>query len=414
MKILWLTPTHSRSAIARFSKLVTDALYLKGYGIRVCSIESEFKSSDCQGYLAQPVLSFANIMSGSLDDEYDAIVVNFGDHYPNHALCLDAINHRRVVGIFHDADMTNFGNGTRAIRGKAGNEILPVGTNVTEALARRCDGVVAHSDFYISTLEACDGPIARIPLAWALPEGIQRRRDDRRGSGSESDQFTLLTFGNINVNKCADRVISAIGMDAVLKRHVAYRLVGAIEPDVREKLTKQARELEVNLTIVGAVEDKELHQELVAADGVSCLRNPVLEGASASAIEAMLHGCAVMVSDAGFYQGLPDDTVRKVPEETAPASIAEGLLYLLKHTDARIALGQRAHQYATTTFAPEAYSDHLVELVQDVRIGSAYHSAIKSTAKQLSRLGIKSGTPSADIVLRALETMAPVERRDTE
>lgn len=409
MNILWLTPVHSRSAIGRFSKLVTDALYLKGYGIRVCSIEAEYKTSDYHDFLAQPVVSFGRIKSDPLDDQYDAIIVNFGDHYPNHALSLDVLSRKRVIGIFHDADMTNFGNGTRASR-KSGDDLLPVGKNVTEALARCCDGAVAHSDFYVSALRSSDGPIAVIPLAWALPPDV-RTRDDSSLLEARNERFSLLTFGNINSNKCADRVISAIGMHPDLKEHVDYRLVGSIEPGIREELTKLAHYAGVSLSIVGAVEDAELHRELVAADCVSCLRNPVLEGASASAIEAMLHGCAVMVSDAGFYNGLPDNTVQKVSGETTTTSIADALEHLLNHPDERAALGKRAQAYATTAFAPETYADRLIELIEDVRILSAYGDTIKSTAGHLIRLGLKPDSASTDLVLRALEETVPVERR---
>lgn len=413
MKILWLTPTHSRSAIGRFSKLVTDALYLKGYGVRVCSTEAEFKSSDCHDFMAQPVVSFGDMKSDPLDDEYDVIIINFGDHYPNHAQGLDALSRKRIIGIFHDADMTNFGNGSRAIH-KSGNDLLPIGKNVTEVLARFCDGAVAHSDFYTSALESSDGPINVLPLAWALPQDVQTRGDMIPTLKSPTERLSLLTFGNINPNKCADRVISAIGMHPDLKDHVTYRLVGSIEPGIREELTKLAQDVGVNLTIVGPVEDAELHRELVAADCVSCLRNPVLEGASASAIEAMLHGCAVIVSDAGFYRGLPDDAVCKVSPETTATSIAVALEYLLKHPEERAALGRRAQSFATTVFAPETYADRLIELIEDVRVLSAYGGAIKSTAGQLTSLGLKPDTASTDLVLRALEGMAPVKRRVSE
>tara|TARA_R110002020_G_scaffold367683_1_gene579527 strand:+ start:15322 stop:16563 length:1242 start_codon:yes stop_codon:yes gene_type:complete len=413
MKILWLTPTHSRSAIGRFSKLVTDALYLKGYGVRVCSTEAEFKTSDCHDFMAQPVTSFGDMKSDPLDDQYDVIIINFGDHYPNHAQSLDALSRKRVIGIFHDADMTNFGNGTRAIH-KSGNDLLPIGKNVTEALAHFCDGAVAHSDFYTSALEASDGPISVLPLAWSLPQDVQTRGDIRPILKGPTGRFSLLTFGNINPNKCADRVISAIGMHPDLKHRVTYRLVGAIQASIREELTMLAKDLGVNLAIVGAVEDAELHRELLAADCVSCLRNPVLEGASASAIEAMLHGCAVMVSDAGFYSGLPDDAVCKVSPETTPTSIAVALEYLLNQPEERTALGKRAQTYATSAFAPGTYADRLIELIEDVRVLSAYGAAIKSTAGQLTRLGLRPGAASTDLVLRALEDMAPVKRRVSE
>jgi NAD/NADP transhydrogenase alpha subunit len=121
-----------------------------------------------------------------------------------------------------------------------------------------------------------------------------------------------------------------------------------------------------------------------------------------------------MVSNAGFYSGLPDDAVKKVSGETTTASIAEALEYLLNHPEERAALGKRAQTYATIAFAPETYADRLIELIEDVRVLSAYGGTIKSTAKHLTRLGLEADAASTDLVLRALENMAPVTRRSPE
>lgn len=430
MRLLWLTPVHSRSAIARFSTLVVRCLVKRGFKIDVASIESDGLPSDRQVEFAHDISSLAEMDIEAVKDIYDLVIVNFGDHYPNHARGLDVLHCDRVVGLFHDADMENFGNGARA----AGRDLEPlpgeepVGRRVTAALAQRCGGAVAHSEFYRPVLWSCDGPVATIPLAWSLP-GAGSANSPAPGSGadegalagsadrapvSDGTPFRIVTFGNINRNKCTDRVIEAIASSDNLRNATHYCLYGAIETAERERLVKLALARKVQLTIFGAVSDDVLQSGLRKASVVSCLREPVLEGASASAIEAMLHGCAVLVSDAGFYADLPDECVAKVPRSTEPGSIRKVLDGLWSDQEARTSMGHRARRHAEDVFSPARYADSLLRVIDDVRVDTAYGPAIASIAGKLIDLGLASSSPATEIVLRSLETMAPVRRRNAD
>ena len=67
-----------------------------------------------------------------------------------------------------------------------------------------------------------------------------------------------LTLGNINWNKCADRVIEAIGAGPELRDATEYKLVGSIEPEERSRLCGLADRLGVRLVVAGPVNDDEL------------------------------------------------------------------------------------------------------------------------------------------------------------
>jgi glycosyltransferase involved in cell wall biosynthesis len=414
MKLLWLTPVHQGSAIARYSELVLPCLIEKGCEVVVAATETNFVPSRRRPFLDLEILSVADCLGDGFDQAFDAIVANFGDHYPNHALSLDVLRFSRLVGIFHDADMTNFSNGMRA----DGREALgttgewPDGREVTASIARLCAGAVAHSSFYRPVIARCDGPIDVIPLAWSLPSGVaEQRKLSLPGGGGGDKAFQVLTFGNINWNKCADRVIEAIGAGPELRDATEYKLVGSIEPEERSRLCGLAERLGVRLVVAGPVNEDELHRAVVEADVVSCLREPVLEGASASAIEAMLHGCAVLVSDAGFYAEIPDECVAKVSEATDVVSIRVALEKLFVDPGERSNMGRRGREYAETVFSPDSYADALLRLIADVRVTSAYDPLIERIAGQLTDLGLSPDDSSIDFVLRGLESMVPVARR---
>lgn len=381
----------------------------KGCQVVVAATETEFDPDTRRTFLNLPIKSFAR----NQVRDFDVIIANFGDHFPNHALSLEALPCARVIGVFHDADMINFGNGMQATGTALNNAPVAFssGKKVVAAIARECAGAVAHSSFYLPIVGECGGPIDTIPLAWSLPKGTQTRTSSTAGKKPSSAGFALVTFGHINKNKCADRVIEAIAGNPKLRKAIEYRLVGAIEPSEHDRLSELADQLKVNLTIVGRVDDDQLHRELREAGIISCLREPVLEGASASAIEAMLHGCAVLVSDAGFYADLPDDCVAKVPQATDAASIQQVLEKLIAAPKHRAELGQRARDYAEDVFSPDRYANSLLELIRDVCTTSAYETTIESVAECMVGLGMKPGSASVDLIIRTLEDMAPVVRR---
>ncbi len=412
MNIVWATPVGRTSAIGYFGELVSRALVAEGAAVVIAALEDRVEPSECRAFADLSVMTVSDLEAQNAFDRFDALIVNFGDHYPNHAGALKLLNKGRVVGVFHDADMTNFGNGARAQGNTVACDIstLSGGTGVTAALAARCDAAVAHADFYKPFVEQCDGPVDTIPLAWELPREIIGHPTIRK-CGQKNGRFRLLTFGNINPNKCVDRVIEAIGSSESLASSVEYRVVGSITPEYEAKLADMAVNLGVHLEMTGAVEQSDLHEEIMTADCVSCLRYPVLEGASASAIEAMLHGRPLIVSDGGFYSGLPDHCVCKVPETTPTPSIANAIETLFLDAARRQSLGRNARLFANGEFSPGRYAQRIIELVEKMQVTWVYENVLSSTALQLAELGSHPHRPDFQLILETLEGMAPVARR---
>ena len=412
MRILWLTPIGERSAIGRSSRYVVEDLVKAGHDVTVVSSETEAALKP-HAFLARTFSSFKAFREQDDPASFDVVIAHFGDHFPNHAGCLHVLGHPRLIGIFHDADMTNFGNGFFAF-GPALFPGLPQETltrgAITGSLAARCAGAVAHSPFYAGALDSCDGSVAVIPLAWDLDEAA-RSATQAPTPRAAGDRLAITTIGNINRNKCADRVIRAIGASATLKARCDYRLVGAIEDKERDYLAGLAADQGVSLTMLGAVDDATLNAEIRRADIISCLREPVLEGASASAIECMMHGKAVMVSHAGFYLELPADCVIRVAAETRPEDILKSLEPIARDPVERNALAARAKAFAETVFAPKAYARDLIALAEETRSLAAYAPFTHRLAHQLRALGLTEASASVAFLVKAIEDMVPIARR---
>lgn len=411
MKILWLTPIGERSAIGRSSRYVVEALVREGHDVTVVSSQTE-PAVNPQTFLARTLPSVKDLLEQENLASFDLVVAHFGDHFPNHAGCLKVLGHPRLIGIFHDADMTNFGNGFFAF-GEALFPDIPQSLlargEITGSIAAHCAGVVAHSPFYAGTLDTCDGPLGIIPLAWDLDEAARQAALSPRPRNAE--RITIATIGHINRNKCADRVIRAIGASATLKATCEYRLIGAIEDKERDYLSALSADEGVPLTMLGAVDDEVLNAEITGADIISCLREPVLEGASASAIECMMHGKAVMVSHAGFYLELPADCVIRVPATTRPEDILEALEPIALDAAKRHAIAHRAKAFADEVFSPKAYARDLLALAEETRTLAAYGPLKHRLANQLMSLGLTARAPSSQFLIKALEDMVPIVRR---
>jgi glycosyltransferase involved in cell wall biosynthesis len=261
--------------------------------------------------------------------------------------------------------IATYGEGARetARQAREGSLSLPAIANrmpMTEWLAAKCAGAMAHAEFYLPRLRrACAGPVAVAPLAYALehPSPASERRDGR---------LILATFGDIVANKCAAEIIAAIASAPSLRERLEYHLIGAIAADERARLQDLADAAGfTGLRIHGRVEEEAFLRHLAGADIVSCVRKPVIEGASGSAIEAMLASKPVLVANAGFYAELPDDLVFKLPAQISPKTLSRQIEWLADNADQRAAVGARAAAWARKHFSPSGYAAALDNLARE-------------------------------------------------
>jgi glycosyltransferase involved in cell wall biosynthesis len=320
----------------------------------------------------------------------DAIVYQIGDHFPFHRGCLEWLPSLPGIVCLHDyflGDLFRQWAGARWTVAQAilqsfyGEEVAASyfaydnpadyveGTRekapLAEWVAAMATGVVTHSSWDIQrVLRSCPGPVEVIPLAYDKPKA-----GPATGSGSASvpvdrsaahDDMLVLIIGRVNANKRVDSVLRAIGTAPQLQNTAILRLVGHIEGGVQARLSALAHSLGVRLLISGEVDDATLARAIERADVVCCLRFPPLEAASASTIEAMLCGKAVIVTDTGFYRELPDDCVCKVAPNQEISDLQKKLVFLLQNPAERSAMGARAAQWAAATFSPRLYADRLV------------------------------------------------------
>ena len=384
MKLVIFTPAMKASAIGRMTSLVTRSLAGNGHEVVVVRAEDEtHQSSPPHDFGVELVPWTDSDQVASLTQSADALVYQIGDNYPYHRGCLEWLPRAPGIVCLHDFYLGNLFYGWAQHHGVEAEATLRAwygteaaerffrydnfeafidGTKdaapMTEWVCSLAHGIITHSSWGIQrVLKSCPGPVRVVPLAYDAPNLSALHPIDRE---AHRDRFNVLTIGHVNPNKRAESVIRAIGNSAVLRRNTTYRLVGHIQPDMSEHLASLARSLQVNLVISGKVDSDTLLQAIGEAHVICCLRWPSLEAASASAIEAMLYGKPVVVTDTGFYSELPDVCVRKIRIQNEIPELQQALEHLCENEGERLALGAKAAEWAAVTFSAEIYANQLI------------------------------------------------------
>jgi glycosyltransferase involved in cell wall biosynthesis len=430
MKIAWVTPYNTRSAIGRFSRLVTGGLNGAAHLVTIVRSEDLNTLHDSDVLQGALVIRWDEVCyAPDFWSSFDAVVYNIGNHYPFHAGAVELLHKLPGVVIFHDyflldlfsgwceakgqqtfadrilGDIYGHGAASRlhAKDGLAGwQEYTSEQFPMTEWIGRLAQGSVAHSTFYAERLRhCCGGPVTVIPLAYDALADFQPL-----AGREQSSNVTVLTIGHVNQNKRVESVIRAIGGSDLLRERCRYHVVGLVTDQERERLTAVARTVFFDgLEIAGEVSTETLRAEIKAADVICCLRWPVLEGASASAVEAMLSGRPIVVTDAGFYRDLPDDFVFKVDPNRELDSLTSQLTRLVLDPKLRAQVGARVADWAKTAFSVEAYVARLVPFLEEVARLRPALCAAAHFGHLFSELGLQPNDPAVGRVATTLEAL---------
>lgn len=426
MKLVLFTPVQKTSAIARMARLVVKALSAGGHVVTVVRTESDETGLGEIFDFGVSVFDWRDTPAvRSATGSADGLVYQMGDHYPNHAGAVHWLRLQSGIVCLHDFFLGDLfygwlngdvDRGTAELKRWYGDAVAKeyfryasspdfiAATHqtapLTEWIASQASAVVSHSAWGMErVLTACPGPVRVVPLAYEAPSGAQASP----GTSAESGQrLRVLTVGHVNPNKRAEQVIRALGSDELLRNRATYTLAGAVQPEMRRHLEALALALCVDLTVCGEVTDGELGRLLGQADVVCCLRNPTLEAASASTIEAMLSARAVIVEDAGFYAELPDNCVLKIRPDHEEKDLRDALLSLANEPLAAKAMGARASVWAKQTFTAENYASQLLELLPLSQKSMLLAETMQAYARQLEHWG------GAEAMLSLPDTLTPL------
>ena len=322
---------------------------------------------------------------------YDLVVYVLGDS-PWHSRILPLAQNLPGLAVVHDASLTNLVRQTAIERdefelllhhveeesGYSQAEVLrtasPAGgpdawlrfcaeVPLDEYAIRGSLGAVVHSWWHARRLDGLllgDVTVARLPVP-----STRMGFDENQSRGSSSlldalpdDAVLVVTVGAVNTNRRIDLLLEAIAGDETLARRVHLWAVGPFEDKARADLLRLARSLQLQdrFALTGRVTDSLLQEILARADIAAALRDPVLEGQSASVLTQLLSGTPVVVFDHAHYCELPDDVAIKVDLAETHAGVGRALRALVDDERERERRGERARSYVLASRSGAAYA----------------------------------------------------------
>ena len=412
LRIGWATPWNGRSAIAASAAEVAFELAGRGHALTVLRTETGEAAGLPPRPAPGPVHPLDAFDDAALRAGFDVVVAHVGDHHGFHGAAIPRFDTMDIVGVFHDAFLANLAAGwmqqfggepalrhlVRETYGAdaldpdepfwAGLEEMARRRPMLEWLARRSVAAVAHAGHYAARLRAaCPGPVATIPLAFTAP--------DLPPPPVPWNRMTVAAIGHANPNKRIDQLLLAIGASVALRGRCRVRVIGEASPAERKRLAAIAAAAgTAPPEFTGWVSDEDLRWLLRDVDTVSCLRNPVLEGASASLVVALASGRPTLVTDHGCYTEVPPDAVMACRPEHEALDAMRHLERLVAEPGWGAGMGERGRALAADRHAPAAYADALLPLLEEVVAGRPLRDARRAIFGTLFELGIERGDPS--------------------
>jgi glycosyltransferase involved in cell wall biosynthesis len=431
MKLVIFSPLAKTSAIGRVTSLIVQALSALSHEVIVVRTEQSTLVESPHHSCPAELIHWTNTPSVTQAVQTaDVLVYQIGNNYDFHCGGLHWLAIKPGLVCLHDFVVAHLFAGWAETRVDEAKQVLRAWYGdeapktffsarnagifldnasrihpMTEWVCAMATGVISHSRWGMErVMQACAGPVRVVPLPYDAPALNAREVNESHPDG----MVTVLTVGHANSNKRIESVIRAIGSSPLLKTKVRYHLCGRIEAAYAVKLAALARASAVQLLVSGEAGDSELQTALAEASIACCLRWPSLEAASATAIEGMLYGKAVIVTDTGFYRDLPNDVVRKIsPTSSEIVELKEVLEDLLARPEEREAMSIRGKQWAIKTFCPKNYAEELVSLAAPLAAADVILSMTDALLNQLQAWG------ASPALLNAKDIATPLQLFDT-
>jgi glycosyltransferase involved in cell wall biosynthesis len=444
MKIAWFTPFSRHSAIGRFSRTVTAELARHAVVDIWTHHQDDLHATDL---MVLPIASLHNRPERLAS--YDHVVYNLGDNWANHGGIFETLERtpglshtrRSTIVVLHDYVMHHFfealylghRNDPEAYLQKVQTIYgLAARQEVAEGLATGCpldmspravnypffEPCLTHATAAVTLSGFLEGkvqaqalcPVARLFLPYNLYDRPVPGDLDKAALGVPRDKLLLLSAGQVNPNKRIEAVLEILGQDTELAACVQYAVIGRFtHPAYREKLEQLVRQYRLAnvVRLLGQQSDEVLYQYLSCADLCINLRNPAMEGASASLVEALYFGRPLLVSDTGCYQEVPDGCVLKVPLGNEVSSLHKLLKDLVGDSARRQALGQAGRAHVLQHHSPISFAREFLQFLETLDSVQPQLDLMDRVSHELVAMQVRTGAELVQKISREIDAFWP-------
>ena len=228
-------------------------------------------------------------------------------------------------------------------------------------------GVIVHSNYAFEKIAVKNRwPIALIPLPYpstigseALLTHIKNRLDTAQST------CRLILFGYLGSNRRVESILKAI---AEVRASSNYLLDIYGELSNKKHIEKKIAELNLqkHVKIHGFVCEEKLDSVLNQAHLAINLRYPTMGEASGTQLRIWNHALPSIVTKAGWYAELPDDTVRFVRPEYETKDIIAALRDFAENPECFMQMGKNGKKYLEQWHDTDTYTQAIIRFAQEV------------------------------------------------
>ena len=257
------------------------------------------------------------------------------------------------------------------------------GVPMIRRLLERSLGVIVHSACVEAQVRAAGftGPIARIPHGAWIPIADRPGYRDRLGL----DPATPLigAFGFLKPYKRIAESLRAFRRLVRIAPAAKMILVGEPHPELPLDDLIRSLGLTQNVRVLGFTAIADFTGYIAACDIVLNLRFPTAGENSGTLMRALGLGKAVLVSDVGSFQELPDEVCLKVPvDNTEEEYLFEYLSLLVARPAFASAMGARAREWVLRDCSWPLVAARYTEFLEAMATGAPWQSGAPHVAPQ--------------------------------
>ena len=228
-----------------------------------------------------------------------------------------------------------------------------------EAVTENAIGAICHSRTAATDLaDVIDTPLLTLALPFASsPPEIDAAR-------AWTPPWRLVTFGYINPNRRLESIIEALG---AMPESFDFRLdiYGVLWDAALIEAAIARNALSDRVKIRGFAPEEELNEAIAAAHLSFNLRYPTMGEASGGILRSWALGTPALVTEGGWYSGLPASIAHKISIEDEIPDIQAALSRLENSPEDFERMGRAARQWMKETHSLEGYANTLCKALVD-------------------------------------------------
>jgi glycosyltransferase involved in cell wall biosynthesis/SAM-dependent methyltransferase len=250
------------------------------------------------------------------------------------------------------------------------------GVPMLRQLLSRSKAAIVHSGCVETELRGAgfSGAVARIPHGAWIPNA--NRSDFRERLGLDETTPLIGIFGFLKPYKRIAESLRAFRRLVRVIPSAKLILVGDPHPELQLDSLIRSLDLSLHVRVLGFRPIEEFVGYVAASDIVLNLRYPTVGENSGTLMRALGLGKAVVVSDVGSFNELPESICLKAPVDASEEDyLFEYLNLLVSRPELRKALGARAREWVETECTWPKVAERYADFLERIAANGAFPSA---------------------------------------